>query len=239
MTSKKDHYATLGLDRRCPTSQIRNAYRLLAKQHHPDVNHSSPAASALTQALNAAYEVLSDPARRRGYDRELHDAEKPAGRAGRIEHNIAQNVHLRIDGFFRGATLQVLVKDPARDGELESYDLVIPPGTAPGVRFRIPRKNGGLVQVRVRAQPNMRFKARGSDLRCDLRINAKCATEGGTESLTGPTGTSLRLQIPRGVKRGEIVRIPGEGLPKPRSGRGDLLVRITYRPEVRISRIRS
>jgi DnaJ-class molecular chaperone len=44
------------------------------------------------------------------------------------------------------------------------------------------------------------------------------------------------VTIPRGVGRGEILRIPGEGLPKPRGGRGDMLVRITYRPEVKITR---
>jgi hypothetical protein len=47
----------------------------------------------------------------------------------------------------------------------------------------------------------------------------------------------LRVQIPRGVGRNEIVRVPNEGLPKPRGGRGDVLVRITYRPEVRVSRL--
>jgi DnaJ-class molecular chaperone len=46
----------------------------------------------------------------------------------------------------------------------------------------------------------------------------------------------LRIQIPAGVARGELLRIRGEGLPKPRGGRGDLLVKITYRPEVRIGR---
>lgn len=92
------------------------------------------------------------------------------------------------------------------------------------------------MQVRVRTRPNIRFKAHGSDLRCDLRITARRATEGGSESLTGVLGTPLRLQIPRGVKRGEVVRLSGEGLPKARGVRGDLLVRITYRPEVRISR---
>ena len=48
----------------------------------------------------------------------------------------------------------------------------------------------------------------------------------------------LRIQIPKRVKRGEVVRIAGEGMPKPRGGRGDLLVRITYRPDVRVSRSR-
>jgi DnaJ-class molecular chaperone len=46
----------------------------------------------------------------------------------------------------------------------------------------------------------------------------------------------LRVRVPAGVKRGELVRVPGEGLPKARGGRGDLLVRITYRPDVRVSR---
>ena len=44
------------------------------------------------------------------------------------------------------------------------------------------------------------------------------------------------MPIPRGAVRGEIIRISGEGLPRPRGGRGDLLVRITYRVEVRIAR---
>jgi DnaJ-class molecular chaperone len=46
----------------------------------------------------------------------------------------------------------------------------------------------------------------------------------------------LRITIPPRVARGEVLRVPGEGLPKPRGGRGDLLVRVTYRPEVRVTR---
>ncbi len=236
-----DHYSTLGLDRRCTTEQVRAAFRLLAKRHHPDVNPDSPDAVARTQELNAAYEVLSDPARRRAYDQELHTAKSSdaAVRAAKIQRNISQDVHLRIEEFFRGATLEVRVNDPANPDGPESYPLTIPPGTAPGTRFRLPRVahvDGGFVQVRVRALPGFRFKVRGSDLRCDLRINARRAAQGGTETMPGPTGGPLRVEISPGVGRGEIVRIPGEGMPKPRGGRGDLLVKITYRPEVRISR---
>jgi DnaJ-class molecular chaperone len=46
----------------------------------------------------------------------------------------------------------------------------------------------------------------------------------------------VRVTIPAGVTRGAVLRVPGEGLPKPRGGRGDLLVRVTYRVEVKISR---
>ncbi len=235
-----DHYATLGLDRRCTAAQIRSAFRILAKRHHPDVNPDSDAARR-TRELNAAHETLSDPARRRAYDRELAAADIPREpkRAAKLEKNIAKDAHLRIEDFIRGASLEIRVNDPANPNGAEQYQLAVPAGTAPGARFRIPRTapfEDGFVVVRLRALPGFRFKVRGSDLRCDLRIDARRAAKGASEMLSGPTGAPLRISIPAGVGRGEILRIPNEGMPKPRGGRGELLVRVTYRPEVHISR---
>jgi DnaJ-class molecular chaperone len=92
------------------------------------------------------------------------------------------------------------------------------------------------VVVRVKARPDFRLKVRGSDLRCDLKIHFQRARQGGTESVRGATGNTLRVQIPPKVARGEIIRLVGEGLPKPRGGRGELQVRILYTPEVQIRR---
>ena len=236
-----NHYVALGLDRRCTTEQVRAAYRLLAKRHHPDLNQGSPEAGARTQALNAAHEILTDPERRLAYDRELAAEKKSArpARGAKAERNISQDVHLRIEEFLRGTILEVRVNDPAHPLGPETYQLVIPPETAPGTRFRLPRDEpfaGGFVLVRVRARPGFRFKARGSDLRCDLRIKSERAAQGGTEMIQGVNGTPLRVQIPRGVGRGEIIRVPGQGLPRSRGGRGDLLVRIIYRVEIRVTR---
>ena len=236
-----DPYAVLGLERDCTNEQIRAAYRILARQHHPDLNPGSPEAADITRALNAAYETLGDPARREAHDRAQDARTSAAGgqRRGAAVRDIAQDVHLRIQEFLRGTTLQVRVVDPAVPTGPETYPLEIPPGTAVGVRFRVVRSaeaGGGTVVVRVRALPDPRFKVRGADLRCDLRISTHRATQGGPETVTGPTGSALRVQIPRGVKRGEEIRVDGEGLPRTNGGRGDLWVRIIYRPEVRITR---
>lgn len=234
-----DHYATLGLDRDCSEAQIRAAYRMLAKQHHPDVNPGSSAATASTRAINAAYAILGDPALRQAYDLELNAKQKLPASATSTRKNISQDMHLRIEDLLRGTSLEVRVNDPANPPGVEIYKLTVPPETAPGTRFRLPRHapaSSGFILVRVRARPDFRFKVRGSDLRCDLRISAVRATQGGVEMVTGANGARLRVQIPRQVASGEIVRVPGEGLPRPRGGRGDLLVRITYRPEVRITR---
>ena len=235
-----DHYATLGLDRGCTVAQVRAAYRVLVREHHPDLHPDSRQALARSQELNEAHAVLSDPVQRRNYDRDRDAAQEAARppRSGRIERNISHDVQLRIEDFLRGTSLEVRVKDPGNSAGPEIYQLHVPPMTPAGARLRIPRRDGGFVAVRLRPAPNFRFKARGADLRCDLRINARLAGQGGTERISGPLGDQLRVPIAAGVKRGETVRIAGEGLPKPRGGRGDLLVRITYRPEVRVTRSR-
>lgn len=238
--AENNHYALLGLDPDCAASQIRAAYRFLAKQHHPDLNPGSTTAVTQTQAINLAYEILSDPSRRAAYDRELANRKPGTPMRGAKRHqNISQDVNLRIEELLRGATCEVRVHDPSRLDGPEIYELEIPANTAPGTRFRLPRNHGdsgGFILVRVKARHEFRFKVRGSDLRCDLKITPQRALQGGTEMVRGVTGDFLRVQIPRGVARGDMVKIPGAGLPQPRGGRGDLLVRILYQPEVNISR---
>ncbi|MGI8432356.1 MAG: DnaJ domain-containing protein [Chthoniobacterales bacterium] len=237
----EDHYATLGLSRDCTPLQIRDAYRVLARKSHPDLNQNDPVAGARSQTLNAAYEVLSDPARRRTYDRELERVSQQAApkRSAKIEHNIKEEVRLRIEDFLRGMTLSLTVKDPANANGAETYRVTIPAQTAPGARLRIPRHDSpGYVELHLKALPGFRFKVRGADLRTDLRISAQRAEQGGSEMIERPTGGMIHVTVPKRVKHGEIIRLAGEGMPRPRGGRGDLLVRITYRPEVRVTRSR-
>jgi curved DNA-binding protein CbpA len=71
-----DPYATLQVDRRAEPEVIAAAYRSLARKYHPDKN-ASAASTKRMQELNAAYEILRDPVRRRAWDREHAH---PAGR---------------------------------------------------------------------------------------------------------------------------------------------------------------
>jgi curved DNA-binding protein len=63
----KDYYAILGVPRNATLEQIKEAYRRLAKEYHPDKN-PSPEAEERFKLINEAYQVLSDPASKSGYD---------------------------------------------------------------------------------------------------------------------------------------------------------------------------
>jgi curved DNA-binding protein CbpA len=64
-----DYYSVLDLKAGAPLEEVHRAYRLLAMRHHPDRN-SKPEAAAKMAQINEAYAVLSEPVRRRQYDRE-------------------------------------------------------------------------------------------------------------------------------------------------------------------------
>jgi curved DNA-binding protein CbpA len=67
-THAKDYYTILGVSLTATTTEIKRAYRRLAKQYHPDVNHNPDAAERFRE-ITEAYDTLTDPDRRRRYDR--------------------------------------------------------------------------------------------------------------------------------------------------------------------------
>ncbi|MFQ3548668.1 MAG: molecular chaperone DnaJ [Armatimonadota bacterium] len=69
MSKQKDYYQILGVSENATTDEIKKAYRRLAREHHPDVNSGNKESEDLFKEINEAYQVLSDPDKRRIYDR--------------------------------------------------------------------------------------------------------------------------------------------------------------------------
>src|SRR5689334_16305209 len=71
-----DFYEVLGVSRSAAADDIKKAYRKLAKKYHPDVNAGDKAAEERFKQVSAAFEVLSDPKKRKLYDEFGEDALK-------------------------------------------------------------------------------------------------------------------------------------------------------------------
>jgi hypothetical protein len=78
----RTHYDNLKVARDAPAEVIRAAHRALAKTHHPDLNPGSAEAARIMTAVNIAYSILSDPAKRAEHDRWIAQREKETGTPG-------------------------------------------------------------------------------------------------------------------------------------------------------------
>src|SRR4029077_13652504 len=86
MTTKRDYYEILGVDRSAPGEEVKRAYRKLAIKFHPDKNPDDPHAEEKFKELGEAYDVLIDADKRAAYDRFGHAAFSQ-GMAGRGFHD--------------------------------------------------------------------------------------------------------------------------------------------------------
>src|SRR6202789_1417428 len=64
----QDYYKTLGVDRKASDAEIKSAYRKLARKFHPDVNPNNKEAEAKFKQIKEAYQVVSDPEKRKKYN---------------------------------------------------------------------------------------------------------------------------------------------------------------------------
>jgi DnaJ-class molecular chaperone len=93
-----DPYATLKVGRKATQDEIKQAYRKLAKEFHPDLNPNNPASLRRFKDISAAYDILSDEAKRRRYDRDLAAASGAADQARPSDSGFEDG----LDAFFRG-----------------------------------------------------------------------------------------------------------------------------------------
>ena len=118
----KDYYSTLGVAKTATEKEIKQAYRKLARKHHPDVNPKDKSAEAKFKEINEAYEVLGDPEKRKKYD-ELGANWRMYEQAGAARDPAAGGFDPRQAGrgrgwnvnVGRGGTYQQVTEDELRD----------------------------------------------------------------------------------------------------------------------------
>ena len=100
MADKRDYYETLGVSKSATESELKSAYRKLAKQYHPDANPGDEAAEAKFKELSEAYAVLSDGDKRAAYDQHGHAAFDSNGGGSGFYGNVNFDMHDIFNSFF-------------------------------------------------------------------------------------------------------------------------------------------
>ncbi len=222
-TTRRDYYAVLGVPRTASEKDIKTAYRKLARKHHPDVNPGDKKSESLFKEIGEAYSVLSDPEKRKKYDRWGRDWEK-------IEQAQAAGANFRGTPGSRSYSYTASPNGGTAEGfNFESEDL--------GSLFEqlFGRAAGG--RQRVRATPR-----KGADIEQPVEITLEEAFNGTQrtfsilDSHTNETRT-VEVKIPAGATEGLRVRVAGKGEPGLSGGAaGDLYLIVNIKPHAQFER---
>ena len=106
MPNKRDYYEVLEIQRGASESEIKNAFRSLARKYHPDKNHNDHDAESKFKEIQEAYAILSNPDERRKYDMFGHDRPggSPFGTGG------FQGVDISFDDLFGGGFDSIFIQ---------------------------------------------------------------------------------------------------------------------------------
>lgn len=249
-----DHrlYRVLGVSPDASADEIKKAYRRLAKENHPDRNPDDAAAEARFKEVSAAWDVLSDPERRKQYDTFGEASTRPGFNAdqarawqgahmGGSPEDMLRDLFGRFGGDFGGfggppdarADLQLDFRTAALGGERELrfadgrvLRVRIPAGVSDGGTLRLRGKGpqGGDLRITLHVHPDEVFEREGLDLHLDLPITIGEAMLGAEIVVPTLTG-KVKLRVPAGAQTDAILRVRGKGVCR-KNDSGDLFVHL-------------
>lgn len=235
-----DYYSILGVKRDATADEIKQAYRRMAAQHHPDRGGDTQK----FQEVQQAYDTLSDDNRRAAYDNpgqqmfggggggnpfDFFNQMFGGGFGGAGFHNRRSHVRMTMWVTFAEAvcgtnktvqvgttqgqsTIQVEVPAGIEDGDNVQYS-----GIAPG---------GMDLVIQYRVTPDTRWRRDGMNLHTEHRVPIWDLILGGDMKVQSIHGNDLNIRIPELCQPGTLLRARGQGV-RPKNGQpGDLLVRV-------------
>ena len=226
----KDYYGILGVSKKATAKEIKQAYRKLARKHHPDVNPGDKSAEAKFKEINEAHEVLSDPEKRKKYDQygENWQYADQFAKAGRRQ---------RSRDFSTGGTTFDF-GDIGGGGFGSIFDSVLS-GFGGGRARRSQRGRDLEYPVEVSLEEAYRGATRMLETQveegCPSCKGEGCPACGGLGRVMRPK--RLEVKTPPGVKDGSRVRIAGKGGSGYGGGAsGDLYLVISVKADKRFRR---
>ncbi|MDO3665794.1 DnaJ C-terminal domain-containing protein [Acinetobacter higginsii] len=215
----KNYYEELGVSRGASADEIKKAYRKLARKYHPDISKEADA-EAKMQAINVAYDTLSDSTKKAEYDQML---DHPQGFS-----NFGQGNQSGFDDsqFYRQSS-----------GDGADFS---------GFEDLFGRFGSGFGGGQQRSRRQQR-SYRGEDQHASIQVDVDIAYHGSTQQITLQIPTynvygepevqrkTLEVKIPKGMKEGQQIRLNGQGQTGINGGEnGDLYIEIQYKDTDRI-----
>jgi len=207
-----DYYKILGIDKAASDKDVKNAYRKLARKYHPDLNPNDAEANKKFQEINEANEVLSDPEKRKKYDK--YGENWQHGEAYEQQTKQQQNRQRSNDGA----------------GGFEGFG----GGFGGGEDFSdfFQSMFGGAGS----AGGGRRKGYRGQDLNAEFQLNLQDTLQTHKQTLT-VNGKNIRITIPAGIENGQTIKIAGHGGAGANGGpAGDLFIKFNIPADSRFKR---
>src|SRR5438105_12254228 len=212
----RDYYETLGVSKTASDDEIRSAFRKLGRKRHPDVAKNKKTAEEKFKEINEAYEVLSDPEKRKKYDQLGANWNQPGG----FQPPPDWGGGAQPGGYYQWS---------GGDGGGVDFEF----GGTGFSDFFVAFFGGGRGRSAFGGfGQRQRTAERGSDVEADIMVTLEEALHGATRQVSLRRAGSKKVEtyqvkIPRGVREGQRIRLAGQGEAGERGGKsGDLFLRV-------------